>query len=190
MALASSTPIPTLFGWKALGKLKPGDRVFDQDGRFCAVVAVCPAEEQKVYRVRFDGQCDLVAGGGQPWVTLTHARRHKIHKLQFNSRDWTSMLSPPTTEDIMGCPTHERGTTLTESMHSIPLALPLELRARSLPIDPYLLGLWLGDGTSGAAAITCHFEDEPHYKMRALAAGERWRIRPSKGKVLTCVLTK
>ena len=64
------------------------------------------------------------------------------------------------------------------------------LRARSLPIDPYLLGLWLGDGTSGEAAITCHSEDEQHYRKRALAAGERWRIRSQKGNVLTCALTK
>ena len=190
MALASSTHIPTPFAWKSLGKLKPGDRVFDQDGRLCFVVAACPAEEQPVYQVRFDGQCTLVAGGGQPWVTLTHARRHKIHRLRFNPRDWTSVLSPPTTEDIMGCPTYERGTTLKECMHSIPLALPLGLRARSLPIDPYLMGLWLGDGTSREAAITCHFEDEPHYRKRALAAGERWRIRAKKENALTCVLSK
>ena len=75
-------------------------------------------------------------------------------------------------------------------MHSIPLALPLRLPERSLSVDPYLLGLWLGDGTSSSAAITCHADDEPHYRSRAEAAGERWRIQKNCGDILTCVLTR
>jgi predicted phage terminase large subunit-like protein len=38
--------------------------------------------------------------------------------------------------------------------HSIPLAEPLALPAAELPIDPYVLGVWLGDGSSKAAEIT------------------------------------
>ena len=82
--------------------------------------------------------------------------------------------------------------TLVEAMHTIPLARPLQLPKRHLPIDPYLLGLWLGDGTSAVADITCHTDDEPHYRYRAWVAGENWRIRnfggPG-GDVLTCTLS-
>ena len=38
--------------------------------------------------------------------------------------------------------------------HSIPLAGPLALPAAELPIDPYVLGIWLGDGSSKVAEIT------------------------------------
>ena len=75
-------------------------------------------------------------------------------------------------------------------MHSVPLALPLQLPERPLEIDPYLLGLWLGDGNSREPAITCHIDDEPHYRMRADAAGERWRIRSSSKNVRTCALSR
>ena len=43
-------------------------------------------------------------------------------------------------------------------MHSIPLARPLRCPEAELAIDPYLLGLWLGDGSCGAASITSHIE--------------------------------
>jgi hypothetical protein len=39
--------------------------------------------------------------------------------------------------------------------HSIRLAAPLDLPPAELPIHPYTLGAWLGDGTSRAGQITC-----------------------------------
>lgn len=38
--------------------------------------------------------------------------------------------------------------------HAIPIAGSLKLPERELPIHPYLLGAWLGDGTSSSGAIT------------------------------------
>jgi len=38
--------------------------------------------------------------------------------------------------------------------HSILLALPAQMPYRELPIDPYVLGAWLGDGTSDSGGIT------------------------------------
>ena len=173
MALASGIPVPTPTGWRTLGRLGPGDRVFDHEGEPCNVTAVCPSTKQDVFHIVFDDDFSLVAGAGQPWVTLTHRRRFRVHKRQTQPDHWASMLMPLATEDIRSCPKHERGLMLRESMHSVPLALPLKLPERPLRIHPYLLGLWLGDGTSTAAAITCHSDDEPHYRSRAEAAGER-----------------
>ena len=124
-------------------------------------------------------------------VTLTHSHRAKIHKETRVLDHWASRLMPFTTEEICSNPIY-RARTLVEAMHTIPLARPLQLPDRPLPIDPYLLGLWLGDGTSGAADITCHPDDEPHYRKRALAPGENWRIRNSegpKGDILTCTMS-
>lgn len=41
-----------------------------------------------------------------------------------------------------------------EFNHSIPYTKPIELPSKELPIDPYLLGCWLGDGASHKAGIT------------------------------------
>jgi hypothetical protein len=42
-----------------------------------------------------------------------------------------------------------------ELNHHIPLASPVWHPERDLPVDPYLLGVWLGDGTTTKAEITC-----------------------------------
>ena len=191
MGLADDTPIPTPDGWTTVGEIAVGQQAFDERGEPCTVLGVYPQGEQPVCRVRFDGNYVLLAGARQPWVTLTHAHRAQIHKETRSLDHWASCLMPFTTEEIGAHLLHESGT-LVEAMHTIPLARPLQLPKRHLPIDPYLLGLWLGDGTSLVADITCHTDDEPHYRKRAFAAGENWRIRNrggSGGDVLTCTLS-
>src|SRR5665213_4231660 len=42
----------------------------------------------------------------------------------------------------------------TEYNHHVAQALPVHYPSRELPIDPYVLGAWLGDGTSAKAEIT------------------------------------
>lgn len=44
--------------------------------------------------------------------------------------------------------------------HCVPLAGALQLAAVGLPIDPYVLGYWLGDGTSCGGSFACHEDDQ------------------------------
>src|ERR1044072_2782990 len=46
-------------------------------------------------------------------------------------------------------------------------AAPVEYPERDLPVDPYVLGVWIGDGTSMAAEVTC--ADEPIVRELELA---------------------
>jgi ATP-dependent DNA helicase DinG len=43
--------------------------------------------------------------------------------------------------------------------HAIRVAGPLDTKIADLPIDPYLFGVWLGDGSSGAGSVTSGAED-------------------------------
>ena len=189
MALASDTPIPTLEGWMPINKIRPGQTVFDQSGRQRTVVAVCHRQPEPVFRVMFDDKSYLTAGAQQPWVTATHTLRHRAHRGRFPIGNWAWDFLPPDTERIQSSLIHQRGS-LIEAMHSVPVARPLILPGRKLPIDPYLLGLWLGDGTSGGSIITCHEDDEPVYRKRASRAGENWRIMGDKNGVLSCSLAR
>ncbi|MBO2453578.1 replicative DNA helicase [Actinomadura barringtoniae] len=51
--------------------------------------------------------------------------------------------------------------------HAVEVAAPFQLPAADLPIDPYLLGVWLGDGDSRHGALTC-FDDEILDEIRAI----------------------
>jgi hypothetical protein len=43
--------------------------------------------------------------------------------------------------------------------YRLPMTLPLQVPAAGLPIDPYTLGVWLGDGTSENAIVTLNADD-------------------------------
>ena len=188
MALAEDTPIPTLKGWVLLQDIEPGQMVFDERGEPCSVIAVCRRGPEPVSRVEFDDKAVLIAGEHHHWVSILHQQRHRVRSGRNSVAGWATDLMPATTADIRRSLVI-RESTADRAMHSIPLARPLRCPEAELAIDPYLLGLWLGDGSCGAASITSHRDDEPHYRRRAEAAGENWRIRASKGDTLDCTLT-
>ena len=61
-----------------------------------------------------------------------------------------------TTEEIFST---QRYGTRNDVNHSIYMPKPLQLPEKDLPVDPYFLGVWLGDGTSTSAVITCGNDD-------------------------------
>ena len=191
MALAGETPIPTLDGWVALQDIEPGQMVFDEGGRPCSVTAVRRRGLESVFRIEFDDRAVLLAGEHHHWVSIRHQQRHRVRNGRNSLAAWATNLMPATTAEIRETLV-SRGNSGDRAMHSIPLARPLQCPEAELAIDPYLLGLWLGDGSRGAAIITCHKDDEPHYRMKASAVGENWRIRgvTAMCETLSCTLTR
>ncbi len=51
------------------------------------------------------------------------------------------------------------GSSGSWTNHAVPVCGPLDFPERDLPIEPYTLGCWLGDGTTGSAALTCADEE-------------------------------
>ena len=187
--LHDDTPIPRESGWARMGDLRPGDRLFDEQGNICTVTAVYPQGVREVYDVSFDDGASIQAGGEHLWMTLTHSHRARIHQGRMAPGSWASSLIPITTREIAESLEYRLGDT-QGAMHSIPLAGPLDLPQAELPVDPYLLGAWLGEGSSAAPAATCHREDEPHYREAALAAGEAWRTGETRGNTLTRTMAR
>jgi deoxycytidine triphosphate deaminase len=140
-ALALGTPVPTPLGWRTMGELSPGDFVFDETGTPTEVVAVSAAMIGRPCRevVFSDGQ-RVVADAAHQWVTVDKAgRRRGQHRAVIR------------TTDEIACSLRADG----ELNHQVPLAGPVQYPPRlDLPIEPYTLGAWLGDGTTTAAAIT------------------------------------
>lgn len=67
--------------------------------------------------------------------------------------------------------------------HAIPVSLPLNTATRDLPVDPYVLGAWLGDGNSRHASITCH---DPEILDHIEATGYRISPRAEVGAFGIC----
>ena len=152
-ALALDTPIPTPAGWTTMGDIRVGDEVFGPDG---APLPVIDATDVMVGRecreVYFsDGTsviCDL---------------QHQWEVWSKNDRRRGSGPSIATTQQLEERPKY----SWSEYNFHVAQTAPVRYPRRPLPIDPYVLGAWIGDGTSTKAEITC--ADEPILRQLAYA---------------------
>jgi len=184
-ALALDTPIPTPEGWKTMGELVVGDRLYGADG---SVIRVAEAHgvrlNHRCFRVQFDDGETIVADAEHLWRTTTAAERmqalrhteewranrrerRKSRATGKRSQAFTDAITQrnramtPSTTDARTPPLrttlqlaescHVRGV---RSNHAVELCGPLVGDSTALMLDPYLLGVWLGDGTSVAGAVT------------------------------------
>jgi deoxycytidine triphosphate deaminase len=140
-ALALDTPVPTPLGWRTMGDLEPGDQVFDENGTSVPVVAATPPMiGRRCLEVLFSDGTTIVADEDHQWVTVDKNGR----------RNARMRAAVRTTEEL------RRSLFVgSERNHHVPLAGPVQYQTREdLPIDPYLFGAWLGDGTTTKAEIT------------------------------------
>ncbi len=155
-ALALDTPIPTPAGWTTMGELAPGDEVFDESGRPSRVVAISENwHDRPCYRVTFADGSSIVADEQHEWLTETRASRKSAqaaaagYNRYRNQRTFAEVRTTAELARTLRCPTQDARLN-----HSIVNSRPLELPEADLPISPYVLGVWLGDGTSAAAHFT------------------------------------
>ena len=144
-ALALDTAIPTPSGWTTMGDIQVGDLVFTEAGEPTVVVAAtAPMVGRPCREVRFSEGSSVVCDAEHQWVTIDKRGRTRGRR------------------DPQVRTTAEIGLTLTvrgERNHQVSLAEPVQYPHRELPIDPYVLGAWLGDGTTTTANITCADEE-------------------------------
>lgn len=166
-ALALDTPIPTLTGWTTMGELRVGDTVFDEQGQPCRVTFTTDVMyDHPCYEVVFSDGERIVADAEHNWNTETYLARKRARRNHL-----PVVINTITTEKIRSSLYHGANRN-----HAIRVAMPLECERKDLPIDPYALGVWLGDGTATTAQITS--VDEPIIQ-ELVAAGYIARRVPS-----------
>lgn len=118
-------------GWRAIGDLRVGDLVIDPDtGLACDVIGVYPRGLQSCYEVGFSDDTTLVVDADHLWHV--QERRHKYQ--EFVTPTWS--LAEAQLRTVAGW------------RYFIPLTHPVDFQsADALPVDPYLLGVLLGDGS-------------------------------------------
>jgi hypothetical protein len=129
------TEFPTPDGWAPLGLLRPGREIFAANGTLVRVGAIEPREPEHCYRIAFRDGPEIIASAGHRWHTKLAAS--------------TAKAKPRTTEQM-----YDDGRRMM-----VPRAQPWQLPEREYDIDPYILGLWLGDGDRNNATVTVAQDD-------------------------------
>lgn len=167
-ALALDTPTPTSRGWKTMGELRVGDEVFGADGKPTAVVATTePMLGRPCYEVFFsDGQA-IVADAAHQWLTTTKSTRKRYQPAAVR-----------TTVEIA-----DSLRVRKECNHHVPLAAPVCYPEQPVPVDPYTLGIWLGDGTTSCAEVTVGAGDEQILDQIGWAGYSVWSVGRRKFRI-------
>ena len=137
--LALNTPIPTPDGFTTMGEIQIGDEVFDEKGQICRVVAKSPVDyEEQGYRITFRDGETIIAGARHQWCgELTYGKR----KIVTITTEELFNLKRPDGNDVI--------------RFRIPVARAVDLpNSYELPISPYLMGYWLGNGNAVKPEIT------------------------------------
>lgn len=160
-ALALDTPLVTPSGWTTMGDVVVGDLLVSADGTPTRVVAATEVMvDRPCYEVELDDGTVIVADAQHQWVTSTRAQRRAARAGE------TPESSVRTTEELAA--TVRTATADQRANHSIATAAPLDLPDVALPIHPYALGFWLGDGNSRRAEFT---SADPEIAMRLEGLG-------------------
>ena len=116
-------------GWTTMGELQVGDLVVGQNGLPTPVLGVFPRGRRQVYRVTTQDGASTVACGEHLWTVQTpeDKRRGMVRTLE--------------TQEMVG--KLRRGHI---RRYELPLVWPVEFEPQEIPLDPYALGLLLGDG--------------------------------------------
>jgi phosphate starvation-inducible protein PhoH and related proteins len=130
-----SQPLDSLLmtpsGWRKMGEIRVGDLVIGSDGKPIEVIGVFPQGKKKIYRLTMTDGASTVACAEHLWQvkTLEDKRRNKPPRVLE-------------TQEMLG-----NFRRYHQYRYELPLlSAPIEFSHRTVPIEPYSLGLLLGDG--------------------------------------------
>jgi hypothetical protein len=166
-AMHLDTPLPTPTGWTTMGEVEVGDLLIGADGRPVRVIKTTEVQHGRIcYRVTFKDGTSVVASDGHQWLTRVAASVAKP-QVRTTGDMFSNPLTPNSRQPRRFC---------------VPAPEPYDLPEVDLPVSPYLLGLWLGDGRTGNMEIAAHNDEAEElcqYLIEDGASEARvWRRQP------------
>lgn len=158
LALDLNTPIPTPTGWTTMGAIQVGDTIYAPDGSETKVTFKSEVyTDHKCYVVKFSDGTEIVADENHKWK-VSNIKAFNQDGFYTNSGRIPKKSNYATT-NVVSTSSLAKMVGKTKNSFYIPVTKPLEGRNQNLEIDPYILGLWLGDGHSYSAYIACQDSD-------------------------------
>ena len=141
-ALRNDQLVLTPGGWKPIGSLSVGDQAIGSNGKPCNIVGVYPQGVRELFEVTTSDGVSIIADGDHLWTTQTTRDRQK-------HRGW----GVRTTAKIADTLTVMHGSRVRTNHYLPMLSEPVRGAEIDLPLDPWLLGLLIGDGGLSGKAV-------------------------------------
>lgn len=133
--------------------LRVGDKIFGRDGQITTVINKYPQGELDAYRIFFkDGRTGFCSAD-HLWGV--YSRGHN-GQMKMHVRTTQEMLDKGIFRP------NSDGSHPNRSRYFIPMNAPLDFPEKELPVDPYLLGVFIGNGdmTKKTLSLSCDIADE------------------------------
>ena len=137
--LPLNSDIMTLTGYKNMKDIQLGDSLIDGLGKECKVIGIYPQGIQPVYKVTFSDRTSTLCSLDHIWRVGWYSNKQATVK-------WDDL----TLKEIM-----KRGLKKKNNTSGWKFRIPIpkiNCWNNSVPIDPYLLGVLLGDGDLGSSS--------------------------------------
>lgn len=146
----------TPFGWAEMGSLHVGDEVIGKDGKPHEVLGISPRTDEEVFRVTFSSGATTECTGDHLW----------LHKRPGDAAPWALWTLNQLREKPL-----KHGT---QWVRQIPYMKPVQFAFDdfALPIDPYALGMLLGDAGFSQGGIRYTTVDDELLHSLEVAADE------------------
>jgi hypothetical protein len=184
-ALALDTPVPTATGWTTMGAIQIGERIFDDQGALCTVISTSDVMlGHECFELEFGDGERITADADHLWLTASKLERGTEHKntpeCRARRRARRGYVGPYRADLATAKRVNAKNSIKTTAQiaatirkgahanHMIERPGPLQTPTASLPIPPYLLGVWLGDGASAGGSYTSM---DPEVAERIRASG-------------------
>ncbi len=140
-----TSKILTPNGWIKMGDVKVGDDVISRDGNPTKVIGVYPQGVRPIYRVSFNDGTSTLCDEEHLWSVNTINQRNKSTR-----KEGKCIVLPPDNSFITLSTKEMIGKTKVWNNRrynfKVPIVEPVNFDKKELIIEPYLLGLILGDG--------------------------------------------
>ena len=147
-AIHSWMMVDTPDGRRRWGDIKAGDLLWGTDGRPVRVVDVPFEGKAPCYRVSFDDGSSTIVSSGHLWTVRGRAQR-RADRAGGATMQWVTME----TIDILKAGVKRPNGAALARQWEVPPYEAVQYPEADLPINPYVLGLLLGDGHMASATV-------------------------------------
>lgn len=175
-ALSLDTLIPTPIGYRTMGDLNVGDLVFDENGNPTKINFVSKIfKNHDCYELTFDDGEKIIADAEHLWeVKVRWSNITKIFTTEQMSNNFNQKYYK-----------NSENNYVNNFTYKVPINKAVKYKEIELPLDPYVLGVWLGDGHSRDTRITCSKIDSENMIKNLKESGYSIKTYVKKKDIIT-----
>lgn len=168
-ALALDTKIPTPNGFKTMQEIQNGDYVLDENGNPTKVLFISDVfYNHDCYEITFEDGEKIISDANHLWFV----------KVKDQGKEYKTLKTRDMIHNYVHIRKDGKGK---EYKYRVPMNKPVKYSKKDLPIHPYVLGVWLGDGNSNDTRITSGYLDVDNMKKNIELCGYSTRISTHSG---------